>query len=481
MTTEALSLADLVNKERKLIVRKELLEKELLLLTAQLLDTQLAIAIVKDNPRDFPDEVTAPQELLVLKGDQPKAKQAILDWLNNSKAYQLFAFMGVAGSGKSTLVKNLISSKELAKYTVHLTATTNKAAATLAEITGNTNVKTIHSLLGLTMDEDGEEIKLKPPDKEVIFSSKEIIVVDEGSMANAELTKYILATRTKVLIIGDNYQLPPVGELKSPLFKLCRDNSSYVMMRQVLRFDSELINLSVDLRNCITEKNYQSPLKSMGEQVIVYPGKDEFYTELLSDLSVHKFKQTKIIAWRNKTVDEYNSIIRSELGFSREFELGESLFSASPIYDEQDNLIGSVDTDLFIENLEVVPRIISMPGLVETTIESYKLTVSGGYRGTVYIAKDKKAYNQYVSYLASLAKNSSGFGKKEAWRKFWKFKHSFILVRYGYAMTAHRSQGSSYDSVFVDQRDILVNKDKITAFKCLYVACTRPRRKLYSF
>ena len=475
---EDLSLAELENKERKLLVRKESLEKELLLLTTQLLDTQLAISIVKENPTNFPEEQDP--ELLVLKGDQPKAKERILAWLADPKAYQLFAFMGVAGSGKSTLVKNLIKSKELSKYEVHLTATTNKAAATLSEITGS-QVKTIHSLLGLTMDEDGEEVKLKAPDKEVIFSSRELIVVDEGSMANTELTKYILATRAKVLIIGDNYQLPPVGELKSPLFKLCRDNDSYVMMRRVLRFDSDLINLSVDLRNCITSKNYVSPIRTIGEQVTLFDSKDDFYTELLSDLSVSKFKQTKIIAWRNKTVDEYNSLVRNELGFSREFELGESLFSASPIYDDADNLICSVDTDLFVENIEVVQRTISMPGLAETSIESYKLTVSGGYKGAVYVARDKTGFSRYSNYLANLAKNSSGFGKSEAWKKFWKFKHSFISVRYGYAMTAHRSQGSSYDSVFVDQRDLLVNKDKVTAFKCLYVACTRPRRRLYSF
>ena len=441
MSEEALSLAELENMESKLLDRKCVLEKELLLLTSQLTNVQLQITMAKALAK--PDEDFT--ELLVLKGDQPKAKERIIAWLNNPKAYQLFAFMGVAGSGKSTLVKNLMSSKELSKYTVHLTATTNKAAATLSEITGS-QVKTIHSLLGLTMDEDGEEIKLKAPDKEVIFSSREIIVVDEGSMANTELTKYILATRTKVLIIGDNYQLPPVGELKSPLFKLCRDNDSYVMMRQVLRFDSDLINLSVDLRNCITSKDYSSPIKTMGDQVVLFQNKDDFYTELLSDLSVSKFKQTKIIAWRNKTVDEYNTLVRNELGFSREFEIGESLFSASPIYDDADNLICSVDTDLFVENIEVVQRTISMPGLAETSIESYKLTVSGGYKGTLYIARDKVGYNRYTSYLANLAKNSSGFGKKEAWRKFWKFKHSFILVRYGYAMTAHRSQGSSYDS-----------------------------------
>jgi GTPase SAR1 family protein len=475
---EALSLAELENKERKLLVRKESLEKELLLLTTQLLDTQLAISTAKKRADETPEEQDP--ELLVLKGDQPKSKDRILAWLADPKAYQLFAFMGVAGSGKSTLVKNLIKSKELSKYEVHLTATTNKAAATLSEITGS-QVKTIHSLLGLTMDEDGEEVKLKAPDKEVIFSSRELIVVDEGSMANTELTKYIMATRAKVLIIGDNYQLPPVGELKSPLFKLCRDNDSYVMMRQVLRFDSDLINLSVDLRNCITSKNYISPIRTMGEQVTLFDSKDDFYAELLSDLSVNKFKQTKIIAWRNKTVDEYNYLVRNELGFSREFELGESLFSASPIYDDADNLIGSVDTDLFVENIEVVQRIISMPGLAETSIESYKLTVSGGYKGAVYVARDKTGFSRYSNYLANLAKNSSGFGKSEAWKKFWKFKHSFVSVRYGYAMTAHRSQGSSYDSVFVDQRDILVNKDKVTAFKCLYVACTRPRRRLYSF
>ena len=62
---------------------------------------------------------------------------------------------------------------------------------------------------------------------------------------------------------------------------------------------------------------------------------------------------------------------------------------------------------------------------------------------------------------------------------FWEFKEAFHKLRHAYAITAHRSQGSTYDTAFVDWRDILLNRNRGEAFRCLYVACTRPKRRLF--
>lgn len=84
-----------------------------------------------------------------------------------------------------------------------------------------------------------------------------------------------------------------------------------------------------------------------------------------------------------------------------------------------------------------------------------------------------RVYTAKVEALAAAAK-----ADRRKWRYFWDFKDSFHQVRHAYAITAHRSQGSTYDTTFVDWRDVLLNQNRQEAYRCLYVACSRPRRRL---
>jgi ATP-dependent exoDNAse (exonuclease V) alpha subunit len=70
-------------------------------------------------------------------------------------------------------------------------------------------------------------------------------------------------------------------------------------------------------------------------------------------------------------------------------------------------------------------------------------------------------------------------GKKYKWREFWQLKEAFNEIRHSYAITSHRSQGSSYRKVFVDLEDIMLNRNRQEAFRSLYVSCTRQREELY--
>jgi len=65
------------------------------------------------------------------------------------------------------------------------------------------------------------------------------------------------------------------------------------------------------------------------------------------------------------------------------------------------------------------------------------------------------------------------------WRRFWDLKDLFHDVRFAYALTAHRSQGSTYQNVLVDYGDILYNRNRREAFQCLYVGCSRASKRLY--
>jgi exodeoxyribonuclease-5 len=77
----------------------------------------------------------------------------------------------------------------------------------------------------------------------------------------------------------------------------------------------------------------------------------------------------------------------------------------------------------------------------------------------------------------TLAHDAKANGK--LWKKFWDHKDLFHDVKYAYALTAHRSQGSTYENVWVDFQDILLNRNRKEAFQCLYVACSRPTTRLY--
>lgn len=60
-----------------------------------------------------------------------------------------------------------------------------------------------------------------------------------------------------------------------------------------------------------------------------------------------------------------------------------------------------------------------------------------------------------------------------------KFVKPFADVSYGFSMTTHKSQGSTYKNIFVDAPDILENKNANEAKRCLYTALTRASNKIY--
>ena len=54
----------------------------------------------------------------------------------------------------------------------------------------------------------------------------------------------------------------------------------------------------------------------------------------------------------------------------------------------------------------------------------------------------------------------------------------FAQLNYGYSITVHKSQGSTFTNVFIDILDILSNNNNEETSKCLYTAITRSSNKL---
>jgi exodeoxyribonuclease-5 len=72
-----------------------------------------------------------------------------------------------------------------------------------------------------------------------------------------------------------------------------------------------------------------------------------------------------------------------------------------------------------------------------------------------------------------------GFEKTRAWQDFYKFKENFADVSYAYAITAHKSQGSTYRYVFAIESDMDANSKIEEMNRIKYTAFTRPSHRLF--
>ncbi len=140
-------------------------------------------------------------------GQQQEAIKAVRAWLRDRNGPQVFRLFGYAGSGKTTLAVELTNH---VRGAVLFGAFTGKAALMMRK-KGCTDARTIHSLI-YRVDENNDSWEPKfrlNRDSEV--AGAELVVIDEVSMVNEELARDLLSFGTKVLVIGDPAQLPPVS------------------------------------------------------------------------------------------------------------------------------------------------------------------------------------------------------------------------------------------------------------------------------
>ena len=180
---------------------------------------------------------------------QDSALCAIAAWFRESDD-QVFYLGGYAGTGKTTIAKEAASACEGEAI---FAAFTGKAALVL-QGKGCRGAQTIHSLIYSAFEHEvvdevtGEVLRVEwryglNPDSAA--SIADLIVIDECSMVGDRLGEDLLSFGTKVLVLGDPAQLPPVcGE--GFFTRVAPDFMLTEIHRQAA--DNPIIRMSMDVR-----------------------------------------------------------------------------------------------------------------------------------------------------------------------------------------------------------------------------------------
>ena len=412
----------------------------------------------------------------MLNPEQSSALSAITDWLA-APFSPFFVLKGSAGTGKTYCIRELTNRT---KGRFIFTAPTNKATKVLRDSVTQDDYapecRTIYSLLGLRIEANGEVKELKVPEDPVDLSEYKAIIVDEGSMVNKQLFDYIRLTAEKFhirfLFLGDAAQLPPVGELMSPIWGI----GEGAQLTKVMRHDNAILELATRLRGQVDAFSPTIKLAAAndGKEGIWKLEGGTFIKSLLQNCTdFAKPNASKVIAWRNVEVDRFNKLIRDAIFDSPQspWLVGDRVLFTAPARDLEDEPMASTDDEGTIDRVETEWH--AVHGDIKIWRVTITLDTNKVVTARVLHADSLPTYTAKLDDLSARAKSNS-----RMWKQFWEFKDAFHQLKYAYAITAHRAQGSTYDTAYVYWQDILLNRNRQEAFRCLYVACTRPSRAL---
>ncbi len=393
--------------------------------------------------------------------DQFKAYRLIVDWFFRSTK-QIFVLAGYAGTGKTTLLKHVVADALglVPDESAAFVTPTGKAATVL--IRSGIPATTLHRLIYQSMvteqevEVNGKKItieKLSFKRRESIDKSIKLIVLDEASMVSDEVIEDLARFGVKLLLCGDNAQLPPVEGFNSSL--ILPDFTLETIVRQEL--DNPIIRLSQMAREgaYIPYGRYGNTVAVTSKRV--FSGERRRQSLLNAD---------QIICGINKTRVQINGEVRSYKGLGALPQTGDKLICT------QNNWETFIDGDM---------RFNLVNGIIGTAYKPF------------YDSEKRIGFMMFKpDFLDDYCPEALPFDAgifidgEYRYRRGDYFEKSdengeptgaFTLNRfeYGYCISCHKAQGSEFDNVLVFDESYAFKEDKN---RWLYTAITRAKEKL---
>lgn len=481
------------------------LKDELSLIEQESADYDLVNNIPEDNKNSgkaVPQDFTFADGTTVKAPFKPNAQQ--IDALNEMDRFMKsnetsMTLSGYAGTGKTSLMEMIAKKGQKQNRPVMFCATTNKAAAVLNDRVSKAGFKasTLNKVFGINVEVDSSKTynarNLVNVLKDVDIMPGTTIIIDEASMINEENYKILndiaKEHRLKIIYVGDEAQLAPVNEDK--ISKVFRNGEGKVIrLTQVERTDDNAI-----LKEATAIRNGEplskvSSFNSKGEGVAyISPQHQDAINEVI-DKYAKGLKQNpnyfRILAYTNKAVTAYNNQVRELLGYD------------SPIPHVGEPMTGYANWGYewrtksyrFINSESYKVTQVGRPATVQTRLDNGTPVVMQAVPITLedslgnvdtfnFMDIKNNAQNRQSAMILTNEKKRlwnearRAYGREAKATVYAKINaiDSFLFVNdniednshnllqaktidFGYALTIHKSQGSTFTHVLMDDVDV---------------------------
>ena len=452
-----------------------------------------------------------------------KGQQEAIDALNNFLTSDKPAFLlqGKGGTGKTTIIKKVLAGlnpkKVLAIGPTHkakevLDASINPEFSSAEKI----KVTTLQAALAIKLDETTGKFTpdtFKRNKDDVPIKKFDYIVIDESSMISDKLLREIkefASPNAKIIFMGDRAQLPPVGQEKdSDVFVIQNGYELKQKMRQAAT--SPIINIG-----SIVAENVERPIGRVsnpitpemrvnsydevsGSSLLWEKSEAQAIDQFVLDFQAAPgdMNAAKIITFNNQINDNSQSVknlnrkVRAKLFGPRanteKFIPGEVVTAyaaftlekgqnAKPLFNNSEDLL-----------VQSSVRRTSQPFVVIANSQDKgerQITVNFDIDYVTLINK-KGAVIENIPVIADSSKAEYNRILDQLFKQDAQLAYTliekFANIEYGYAITSHKAQGSTYKNVYVMEDNIMgsTNGGTVKAKnQSLYVAVSRPTTKL---
>jgi len=428
---------------------------------------------------------------------QAEALNVMNDFLNSNETTMTLS--GYAGTGKTSLMEIIAQKAKRQHKAIMFSATTNKAAAVLKSRVSKAgfDAQTLNKVFGINVEVDSSKAynarNLVTALKEANVTPGTTVVIDEASMINEEnygiLNRIARENGLKIIYVGDKAQLAPVNETQ--VSKVFRNSEGRVIeLTQVERTDDNaILKEATNIRNG-KPLSGESSFNERGEGVgyLTPKSREEIgkvirqYIQGLKDNS----NFFRILAYTNKAVTDYNNYVRSLLGYNDSIpHVGEPLtgysnwgydrytrgyrfinsesykvtqvgkpaqsrisvngqeFTMTYVPITMENSLGETDTFNYMDikgNQENRQAALQLATQKKTLWEQYRRAVGREAKGN--ILSQINSIDQFLFVNDNIEDPTT---------------HNLLqpkTVDFGYALTIHKSQGSTFTHVLMDDIDV---------------------------
>ncbi len=348
---------------------------------------------------------------------QDSALKAVAAWQKDIRGPQVFRLFGFAGTGKTTLARRIAEDTEGETL---FAAFTGKAASVLRS-KGCDGASTIHSLIYRSRESDAEDPTFVLNRQSAVSDAK-LVIIDECSMVDEELGKDLLSFGTKVLVLGDPAQLPPVKG--GGYFTEAEPD---IMLTEVHRqaADNPIVRLSMEVRD-----GARLTVGQYGASRVIRRDAIDKDIVLAAD---------QVLVGLNKTRRLYNERIRGLKGFTE----GAPMAGEKLVCLRNDKAKGLLNGGIWT---------VAEVALTKKGNVSMRLMPEDGEGGKVKVSVLPEFFiGREEEIPFAIRRNSDEFD-------------------YGYALTVHKAQGSQWDNIVLFDESYAFREHRA---RWLYTGLTR--------